>query len=104
MEHLHFKKQLNVFLIDTGMSKNSLAKTLNISQSQVSNWTNYGLKRWTKNSKKLANYMQEYNQNHLPIPVKITKILRQILAENIENEVRILAILEAINSLNKTKK
>ena len=48
--------------------------------------------------------MQEYNQNHLPIPVKITKILRQILAENIENEVRILAILEAINSLNKTKK
>ena len=33
MEHLHFKKQLNVFLIDTGMSKNSLAKTLNISQS-----------------------------------------------------------------------
>jgi hypothetical protein len=39
------------------ISKNALAKTVNISQSQISNWSNYGLKRWTKNSKRLDDYI-----------------------------------------------
>ncbi len=98
-----FKNRLNAFLIDSGMSKNSLSKTLNISQSQVSNWSNYGLKRWSKNSKKLDDYIQKYNQNSLPIPPKIEEKLRSILVENSHNETKILRILEAISSLIKSK-
>jgi hypothetical protein len=30
-----------------------------------------GLKRWTKNSKRLDDYIKKYNQDKLPIPVKI---------------------------------
>jgi hypothetical protein len=60
MNLLYFKKQLNTFLTNTGISKNALAKTVNISQSQISNWSNYGLKRWTKNS----------NQNFLDLNPK----------------------------------
>jgi hypothetical protein len=36
MNLLYFKKQLNTFLTNTGISKNALAKTVNISQSQIS--------------------------------------------------------------------
>ncbi len=59
MNLLYFKKQLNTFLTNTGISKNALAKTVNISQSQISNWSNYGLKRWTKNSKRLDDYIKK---------------------------------------------
>jgi hypothetical protein len=100
---LYFKKQLNTFLTNTGISKNALAKTVNISQSQISNWSNYGLKRWTKNSKRLDDYIKKYNQDKLPIPVKIEQSLRHILAKNTEGEAEILSILEAINSLTGGK-
>ena len=103
MNLLYFKKQLNTFLTNTGISKNALAKTVNISQSQISNWSNYGLKRWTKNSKKLDDYIKKYNQDKLPIPVKIEQSLRHILAKNTEGEAEILSILEAINSLTDGK-
>ena len=104
MNLLYFKKQLNTFLTNTGISKNALAKTVNISQSQISNWSNYGLKRWTKNSKRLDDYIKKYNQDKLPIPVKIEQSLRHILAKNTEGEAEILSILEAINSLTDGKK
>ncbi len=103
MNLLYFKKQLNTFLTNTGISKNALAKTVNISQSQISNWSNYGLKRWTKNSKRLDDYIKKYNQDKLPIPVKIEQSLRHILAKNTEGEAEILSILEAINSLTGGK-
>ncbi len=103
MNLLYFKKQLNTFLTNTGISKNALAKTVNISQSQISNWSNYGLKRWTKNSKRLDGYIKKYNQDKLPIPVKIEQSLRHILAKNTEGEAEILSILEAINSLTDGK-
>ncbi len=103
MNLLYFKKQLNTFLTNTGISKNALAKTVNISQSQISNWSNYGLKRWTKNSKRLDDYIKKYNQDNLPIPVKIEQSLRHILAKNTEGEAEILSILEAINSLTDGK-
>ncbi|MBW5291215.1 MAG: hypothetical protein Rsou_0377 [Candidatus Ruthia sp. Asou_11_S2] len=99
MEYLHFKKQLNAFLIDTGTSKNALAKTLKISQSQVSNWANYGLKRWTKNTKKIDNFIQEYYQDNFKIPIEIEKLLKQILLKNSGNEAHILAILNSIKQL-----
>ncbi|SMN17206.1 hypothetical protein CRYPD_55 [uncultured Candidatus Thioglobus sp.] len=104
MDSSDFKNQLNAFLINTGISKNALAKTVNISQSQISNWSNYGLKRWTKNSKILDEFIKEYNQNNLPIPEKIQQSLRHILAKNTEGEAEILSILEAINSLTKEGK
>lgn len=101
MDLLDFKSQLNAFLINTGISKNSLSKTLDISQSQISNWSNYGLKRWTKNSKKLSDYIQKYNKNNLPIPEKIEQSLRCILSKNPRSEAEILSVLKAINSLIK---
>lgn len=94
-----FKNQLNQFLIDSGMSKNALAKELNISQSQVSNWSNFGLKRWTKNSKKLSDYLRYYYQDNFEIPIEIEQILRHILCKNPQNKERILTILNSINSL-----
>jgi len=104
MDLLHFKKQLNAFLLETGTSKNALAKTLGMGQSQISNWSNYGLKRWTKNSKKLDDYIKKYNQNNLPIPVEIEQSLRRILVKNPENEAKLLSVLEAINSLIEDSK
>jgi hypothetical protein len=36
------------------------------------------LKRWTKNSKRLDDYIKKYNQDMLPIPVEIEQSLRHI--------------------------
>ena len=98
------QKRLNNFLYNSGMSKNALAKTLKISQSQVSNVANGYCKRWTKNTKKIADYIQEYYQDNFQIPVKIETNLKQILLKNPNNESHILAILEGINSLQLNSK
>lgn len=99
-----FKNRLNKFLTDSGMSKNALAKTLGISQSQVSNWSNFGLKRWTKNSKKIDNFIDNYYQNNFKIPKNIEKILIEILLNNPQNEAQILTILKGIKSLKLNSK
>ncbi|SMN17152.1 hypothetical protein CRYPA_948 [uncultured Candidatus Thioglobus sp.] len=99
MQESDFKNRLNQFLFDSGMSKNSLAKKLKISQSQVSNWSNVGVKRWTKNTKIINDFMDEHYQDNFKIPTKIEKTLKQILLKNSENEVHILMILNAVNSL-----
>lgn len=99
MDIVQFQNRLNQFLSDSGMSKNALAKTLKISQSQISLLANYKTKRWTKNTKKINDYIQEYYQDNFKIPVKIEKNIKKILLKNPGNEVRILTILESINSL-----
>lgn len=99
-----FENRLNKFLNDSGMSKNALAKTLKISQSQVSNLSNGKAKRWTKNTKKIDDFIREYHQSNTKIPPKIEQIIKQILTKNHQNETQILSILEAINSLTKDNK
>ena len=99
MDIVQFQDRLNQFLSDSGMSKNALAKTLKISQSQVSNMSNGHCKRWTKNTKKIDDFIQEYYQDNFKIPVKIEKILKKILVKNPQNEDQILMILTAIRSL-----
>ena len=99
MQENDFKNRLNQFLFDSGMSKNSLAKELKISQSQVSNWSNVGIKRWTKNTKIINDYMDEYYQDNFKIPLEIEKILKQILLQNPKNETHILTILNSIKQL-----
>ncbi|AYQ57036.1 hypothetical protein MS2017_1346 [Bathymodiolus thermophilus thioautotrophic gill symbiont] len=95
------KERLNKFLIDSGMSKNSLAKTLEISQSQVSNLSNFGAKRWTKNTKKVNDFIEEYYQDNIKIPSKIEQKIKRILTNNPQNKTHILSALEIINSLTK---
>jgi transcriptional regulator with XRE-family HTH domain len=99
MQIQEFRKRLNGFFNDSGMSKNALAKVTKISQSQVSNLANGKSKRWTKNTKKIDDFIQGYYQDNFKIPVKIEQILKQILIKSPENETQILTILEAINTL-----
>jgi predicted transcriptional regulator len=99
MNEVDVKEQLNKFLIRSGMSKNLLAKTLEIPQSQISNWSNYGAKRWTKNTKKLMDFIQNYERDNFKVPENITKILKEILLKNSKNETQIMEILSSINSL-----
>uniref|UniRef100_UPI0034DDFCC1 helix-turn-helix domain-containing protein n=1 Tax=Candidatus Thiodubiliella endoseptemdiera TaxID=2738886 RepID=UPI0034DDFCC1 len=73
-----FKNRLNAFLIDSEMSQNTLAESIGISQSQVSNLANVGVKMWAKNTKKINDFIKNYYQNNFKIPIKIEGILKQI--------------------------
>ncbi len=65
-----FKNRLNAFLIDSGMSQNTLAESVGISQSQVSNLANVGVKMWAKNTKKIDDFIKNYYQNNFKIPIE----------------------------------
>ncbi len=94
------ENSLNKFLNSSGISKNALAKMLKISQSQVSNLANGKMKRWTENTKKIDDFIQEYYKNNFKIPTKIEENIKEILLKNSKNEGQILAILEAIKKIN----
>ncbi len=94
-----FENRLNSFLNDSAMSKNALAKTLEMSQSQVSNLANGKCKRWTKNTKKIDDFIEKYYRNNFKIPKEIEATLKEILVKNPENKVHILQVLKGIKSL-----
>lgn len=93
-----FRKTLIEFLDETGMSKNQLASSAGVSQSQISDWSNGKGKRFTEKSKKVVNFIEDYrNSSNQRIPENIESAVRTLLngdksrtdaLENILNSLR----------------
>ena len=75
-----FRKKLNEFLDETGMSKNQLASNAGVSQSQISDWSNGKGKRFTQKSMKVIYFIEDYrSSSDQKIPKSIEAAVRILL-------------------------
>jgi len=92
-----FKIVLNEFLNETGMSKNQLAAKSGVPQSQVSDWSNGKGVRFTRNSKKVLEFIEIYRKSpNQKIPEDIETAIRKLLNGD---KNRVKALENMLNSL-----
>lgn len=85
---------LKNFLTESGLSMNELGRKTGVPQSQISRWNNGQGKRFTKNSKKILDYIKKHNQSmEYEVPDDILKLINEMTYGDRERQKKLQNIL-----------